>query len=243
MIHIHYKSCTSTQKILESLLESQEIDWENYLISAESQSQGVGQRVNQEQQNSWFSTSQSLAMSFCIPAHQPEYTLSSAKVAVLIVDYLKNKWGIRHLGVKWPNDIYRKDNLRKVGGILIQNVQSHLIIGIGLNLFHDPSLPIPPDLEHKLSIIGLENLHPLETSKELYLFIKDNWPKWNSAQIISYWQEHCIHLNKIIYDKSNSELGVFLGLGHIGQGLLENGQELFNGPIDYKKFDPDLVQK
>lgn len=60
----------------------------------------------------------------------------SLVVACALVDTLK-AFGIEGLGVKWPNDIYL--NNKKLAGVLVEmtgqaDSESHLVIGIGINL-------------------------------------------------------------------------------------------------------------
>jgi biotin-(acetyl-CoA carboxylase) ligase len=60
--------------------------------------------------------------------------------------------GIR-LGLKWPNDLvaykqnWRGKSLVKIGGIIGEQKNDHVILGMGLNIFYAPELPeraIPP---------------------------------------------------------------------------------------------------
>ena len=55
----------------------------------------------------------------------------------------------RALGLKWPNDLvaWKAGGLRKLGGILGEQVGSRLILGLGVNLTAAPDIPgraIPP---------------------------------------------------------------------------------------------------
>lgn len=55
----------------------------------------------------------------------------------------------RALGLKWPNDLvaWKEGRLRKLGGILGEQVGGRLILGLGVNLTATPDIPgraIPP---------------------------------------------------------------------------------------------------
>ncbi len=55
----------------------------------------------------------------------------------------------RALGLKWPNDLvaWKDGRLRKLGGILGEQVGGRLILGLGVNLTSSPEIPdraIPP---------------------------------------------------------------------------------------------------
>lgn len=54
----------------------------------------------------------------------------------------------RPLGLKWPNDLYRGH--AKCGGILVERVRGHLLVGVGLNARNEPPpgfarLDLPPE--------------------------------------------------------------------------------------------------
>lgn len=64
-------------------------------------------------------------------------TLSKPYAAIVIAIGLAQvlpEYGIQ-IGIKWPNDLHYKD--RKVGGILCEVVQGHLLIGVGINVNND----------------------------------------------------------------------------------------------------------
>ena len=71
----------------------------------------------------------------------PAVSGSGLSLAVgLAVAQALESLGIQGIGLKWPNDIWQRG--RKLGGVLIEVAFDHeglgLIIGIGLNLRHDP---------------------------------------------------------------------------------------------------------
>lgn len=69
----------------------------------------------------------------------------------------------RTLGLKWPNDLvaWREGRLRKLGGILGEQVGGRLLLGLGVNLASAPDLPdraIPPDCLGGLGLVVPETV-------------------------------------------------------------------------------------
>jgi BirA family biotin operon repressor/biotin-[acetyl-CoA-carboxylase] ligase len=63
----------------------------------------------------------------------------------------------RALGLKWPNDLvaWKAGGLRKLGGILGEQVGGRLILGLGVNLTSAPDLPgraLPPGSLRELNL-------------------------------------------------------------------------------------------
>ena len=120
------------------------------IILTHNQDAGRGQRGNK-----WQATAgENLTCTFVVqPTHIPVYEqfMISMIGAMGCIDALK-KLGLE-AQVKWPNDIYVKNN--KIGGILIEHHSqgeklSRSIIGIGINVnqsdFH-PDIPNPTSLK------------------------------------------------------------------------------------------------
>jgi len=79
----------------------------------------------------------------------------------------------RALGLKWPNDLvaWKEGRLRKLGGILGEQVGGRLILGLGVNLTTAPDIPgraIPPGC---LRDLGLESA----SGPELAIHILGFW--------------------------------------------------------------------
>ena len=77
--------------------------------------------------------------------------------------------GGRTLGLKWPNDLvaWKEGQLRKVGGILGEQVGGRLILGLGVNLTTAPEIPgraVPPVARVDL---GLGPLEPLDAARDI----------------------------------------------------------------------------
>ena len=75
----------------------------------------------------------------------------------------------RVLGIKWPNDLvaWREGRLHKVGGILGEQAQGRLLLGLGVNLTSTPEIPgrdFPPAC---LGELGLGPGHPIDLASRI----------------------------------------------------------------------------
>lgn len=210
MTHLHLKECSSTQeKAFELLTTEREV-----LVSTEKQTSGEGRRGRQ-----WFDAQESLAISFNLSPNEV-LTLTSLELGVLCKNFIKENFDV-DVELKWPNDIYL--NGKKIGGILIQNKNSHLVAGIGINLFQ-PSSEISTELKGKLGSLFKEatTLDNEKISNQLWKFIKSK--RLSKNEVITQWENGCAHLNKkvnLIEDKETVE-GIFVGIGEFGEALIES---------------------
>ncbi len=122
------ESTTSTNDHLIKLPFSKDVK----VCIAREQTAGKGQY-----QRSWLSKKDSsvllsLRYPFSIDTNLNGLSLI---VGLSVIDVLKNDYGINHLKLKWPNDVFF-DN-KKLAGILIensvQNSTQSVVIGLGLN--------------------------------------------------------------------------------------------------------------
>ncbi|WP_242689297.1 biotin--[acetyl-CoA-carboxylase] ligase [Pedobacter sp. SYSU D00535] len=132
---VSLRQVDSTNTYLKNLLSKGEPLAEGTVIMAEEQFAGRGQ-VN----NTWVSEpgmnltfSILLCPSFLLPENQFQLNLA---VSLAINDALTPIIG-RDLKIKWPNDIYVKN--QKLGGVLIENIVQgtswkYAIVGIGINV-------------------------------------------------------------------------------------------------------------
>ena len=130
---IHLNETDSTNKALALIYENEGLP-SGSIVRADFQTAGRGQRGN-----SWESEAgKNLMFSILfntsdVPANMP-FVIS--EMSSLSVKYMLDKY-IPGISVKWPNDIYHKDE--KIAGILIENTItqgkiSQSIIGIGINV-------------------------------------------------------------------------------------------------------------
>lgn len=132
---IKLSSVDSTNNYLKVLLSKSEPLPDGTVIMAEEQYAGRGQ-----QQNSWYAEpGQNLTFSLLLKpsflALKNQFSLNMA-ISIALNTALLPLLG-QGVSIKWPNDIYYKD--QKLGGILIENIISgqsfkSSIIGIGLNV-------------------------------------------------------------------------------------------------------------
>ena len=105
---------------------------------AEEQTQGRGRRGKDWLMSRCSNIAMSVAWPFVVSYQQMQ--LLPLSIALAIVDTLES-FGIEHVQIKWPNDVYVRD--KKIAGILIetQPVKSKLkedkhvavVVGVGLN--------------------------------------------------------------------------------------------------------------
>ena len=147
---IKYSIIDSTNDEAQRQLQNGIAPKEDFVIRADFQTDGRGQRGN-----TWHSpNAMNLMFSF---VHYPvklearhQFMLSQA-AALSVAEYLAQK-GVADVSIKWPNDIYV--GMKKICGMLIENAVSghyirYSIIGIGINInqtaFPD-NLPNPTSL-------------------------------------------------------------------------------------------------
>ena len=111
------------------------------LVVASRQSGGKGRHGRR-----WASDSPlGLWFSVALPgAHDPAHPvpLRAGLAAALALESLAPELDA---GVKWPNDLVAGPERRKLGGVLCERAAGATIVGVGLDLNHDPS-DFPPQL-------------------------------------------------------------------------------------------------
>lgn len=215
MHHTHLDSSPSTQAHLKSLLE-QNTAIEDILVSTSLQTEGVGRSGN-----TWKPTENALAFSFTLKPNEVK-TLTSLELGVLICDFLETLG--QKVCLKWPNDLLTSD-LKKCGGILCQLISPDLmIVGIGLNwgegtVEDGDSFKFPAG-----SIFPGKDISKSEQESipsDIFNYILSN--RIDASELPSRWEKSCMHLNKKIkiVDGKNESTGTFVGIGKIGEALLE----------------------
>lgn len=96
------------------------------------------------------------------PADWPALTALAALAAAEAGEELMgtSSW---HAAIKWPNDVYGRRG--KIAGILAETAGGGLVVGLGLNLAHDPE-DFPPHLRRSASSLRLEGMDPAPTPEE-----------------------------------------------------------------------------
>lgn len=124
-----------------------------FAVTADEQLTGRG-RLQRE----WSSAfGAGIALSIAIPTTMFACQLSAIP---LLVGVAANTCLLRHNAnakLKWPNDLMlvkKSGELGKVGGILVQRENAHVVVGIGINSDLDSS-ELPTDIATSLAIEGL----------------------------------------------------------------------------------------
>jgi BirA family biotin operon repressor/biotin-[acetyl-CoA-carboxylase] ligase len=229
MKHIHLDSCESTQKYLIEMIKENKIIDEGILVSCNTQTAGIGQK-----QNTWDSYEHSICLSGVIKPNQV-LTLTPLEVGVIVCSYFKREFDVE-LKLKWPNDIL---NLKgeKVGGVIInKSGEGPLIVGLGINLMSSNKDTIQ-SYDYKVGYIFEEEKNLLskkDIALDLYKAISNL--RLNPDETRETWNSFCIHLDKnvTVKDNSNNYKGLFIGIGENGQALIKDEDrthELYSGTL------------
>ena len=161
--------------------------------------------------------------------------------AYSLIQILEEKYGINNLSIKWPNDIYHKDN--KICGILLEAVTSDkidcLIVGIGLNVNQkefDNDLKHPAsslslilkrdvDIEELKSLIYnqlIENLNKLKQDDDFY----DNIVKYDYLKDMEVYADIDNEVKKIKVIGINRDYSLKIKDGN-------DYRDLFTGEISF----------
>ena len=176
------------------------------VIMAEAQSDGRGRY-----HRTWVSHHGNLYASFIFSAEERDPRLAYV-VAVAVTETLIS-FGINPK-IKWPNDILIDD--KKVCGILIEYAGRFVIIGIGINIKSNPTVP-------SYKTTKLDNYARVEKSELLNKLMKnlDKWRQIDFPLIRARWMDLATGLNKIVkYRGDNVEL---VGINENGALVLRNG--------------------
>ena len=156
---IHISECDSTNAFMQRLLAQVPLE-EGTVVCTEFQTKGRGQLTNVWEAEAGKNILCSILLR---PTHLPikSQFLFSQAISVAIVDVL-NTFS-KGFSVKWPNDIYYKEE--KIAGILIENTLSSsgidtCIIGLGLNVNQESFKSDAPNPISLLNIIGKETSVP-----------------------------------------------------------------------------------
>jgi BirA family biotin operon repressor/biotin-[acetyl-CoA-carboxylase] ligase len=131
---VSLKEVDSTNVYLKSLLGRNEAEVEGLVVFAENQFAGRGQKGNEWESEKGMNLTFSIFLKSNVLVK--DQFLVSKIISLGIKDFLEDL-GLLEIKIKWPNDIYCRNN--KIAGILIENsirdnkvYQS--IIGVGLNV-------------------------------------------------------------------------------------------------------------
>lgn len=224
-ILLYSQICTSTQTIL--LNEPELLDWlPNYSVYvADHQLSGKGRSGN-----FWISSPACLQFTLKIEhpmnlSHRlPLLQFLMALVLVEAINSLKFKNPSVKAKIKWPNDIYLCENdgnfIGKLAGILVNCSQSHqkrinhVLIGVGVNLLSDSSLPNITHLnDYLLSPCGKEEF--LNELLERFKYNYDEFLSTNTFPFPDYYS-NWLHSDQIMEIEGNSSKFRVKGINEFG---------------------------
>ncbi|MBI9078280.1 MAG: biotin--[acetyl-CoA-carboxylase] ligase [Pseudodesulfovibrio sp.] len=128
--------CTSTMEVAQELVRNEILGEWGAIVSVE-QSNGRGQL-----RRPWVSSPGNLHASIVmpLPPSTGDWAILLPHLLPLVVGYVVTEVleGVgAHVQIKWPNDLLQGG--RKVGGMLIEEREGMVILGLGLNLAEFPS--------------------------------------------------------------------------------------------------------
>ncbi len=176
------------------------------VIMAEAQSAGRGRY-----RRTWVSHHGNLYVSFIFDAYERDPRLSYV-VAVAVAETL-TAFGI-HPKIKWPNDILIDG--KKVCGILIEYAGQFVIVGIGINIKTNPTVP-------NYKTTKLDNYATIEKSDLLNKLMKnlDKWHRMDFPLVRARWMDLATGLNKNV--KYRGDQVELIGINENGALVLRNG--------------------
>ena len=152
---IHIEECDSTNAFLQRLLSEVPLE-EGTVVCTDFQTKGRGQLTNVWEAEAGKNILCSILLRPKMLPIKQQFLISQA-ISVAIVNVLNTF--AEGFSIKWPNDIYYKEN--KIAGILIENTLSSAsidtcIIGLGLNVNQTIFVSNAPNPISLHNIIGKE---------------------------------------------------------------------------------------
>lgn len=238
----YFTEIDSTNKVAQKYLEEGKTI--GFVITAEKQNAGYGQRGN-----SWESPQGGL---WCSLVVKPDLELNLLGLVPIltvvgIAEALKD-FSVNTL-LKWPNDLLIKQNLRKLGGILVEGKitqfsLNYLVIGIGLNInnrINQYSMSLRDSITSILEEINLEIrldtllMKVIQKIEQKFELIRDQ----GAQAIISAWknENNILGMNVIVETLETRYQGKAIDISINGHLILEtldgNRVTLSNGTVRF----------
>jgi BirA family biotin operon repressor/biotin-[acetyl-CoA-carboxylase] ligase len=216
----HYDSIDSTND--EAMRLAREGVAHGTVVHADQQTAGRGRLTRR-----WSSPAGNLYVSIVLhpnmsAARSVELGFVAALAAADAVDALLPR-GVRAT-LKWPNDVLVRGG--KIAGILLEQTNDALILGIGLNVLQAPS-----DVSHQVStIVGCGGLASVDGAREKLLAALANW--WETWQQDGFdpiriaWlaRAHPIGSKLTVRLADRLVIGAFAGIDENGVLLLDTAE-------------------
>lgn len=178
------------------------------VVVAQAQSAGRGRY-----RRTWVSHHGNLYASFIFASENRDPRLAYV-VAVAIAETMIS-FGVRPT-IKWPNDILIDG--AKVCGVLIEYAGAFVVVGIGINIKSNPTVP-------EYQTTKLERYADIERTDLLNRLMRnlDKWMRTDFATVRARWMELATALNKVVhYRGENVEL---IGINESGALVLRRGTQ------------------
>ncbi|MGB9722178.1 MAG: biotin--[acetyl-CoA-carboxylase] ligase, partial [bacterium] len=176
----------STNEYAKNLLNDAK---DGTVVLADIQTNGKGRLDRQ-----WYSPEGGLYLSVILFTEKP--LLIPILAGVAICETFNNNYDILP-GIKWPNDILL--NGKKIGGVLVETVDTAVIVGIGINL---NIVEFPEELKEIASSIFIETkkrLDKMMVYNDLCQEIDNNYQMLKSSkanEILQKWRNYTVMFGK-----------------------------------------------
>ncbi len=134
----------------------------------------------------------------------PEAALKYVLIAGLGVAKTLSELGVKDIHLKWPNDVYIGD--KKVSGILLESIINLtdvevIILGVGINIFNPPKLPMMISVRDIVQVPSLEYVIA-RTVKNI-----DNLIGLTTEELLVEYKHKCSTIGKIVTIKDSGKEG------------------------------------
>ena len=178
------------------------------VVVAQAQSAGRGRY-----RRTWVSHHGNLYASFIFASENRDPRLAYV-VAVAIAETMIS-FGVRPT-IKWPNDILIDG--AKVCGVLIEYAGAFVVVGIGINIKSNPTVP-------EYQTTKLERYADIERTDLLNRLMRnlDKWMRTDFATVRARWMELATALNKVV--RYRGEIVELIGINESGALVLRRGTQ------------------
>jgi BirA family biotin operon repressor/biotin-[acetyl-CoA-carboxylase] ligase len=228
-------TCDSTMDLCRDLMKKTLLEEDKgCVVLAERQRKGRGRRGK-----GWKSESGNLYTSIGLRLSDnfKNKTVSqlSFVVAIALGKTILNYAKDLDLSYKWPNDLFIEG--KKLGGVLIEIIDNYVIVGVGINIKHSPSLKDYETTSLKDYGVDITPKYFLEDFVNNFDVYKKLWIQKGFSSIQSKWVERAWKLNELAFVKNSKGQiieGIFKGINSKG-GLIiqqaENEEVLYSAQI------------
>jgi len=202
------------------------------LVICRTQTQGRGRR-----QRSWFADEGALTFSILLDgghfsirqAHWPRLALVAG---IAMCHALESQIPEHRCQLKWPNDIYLDQ--RKICGILVENRDQFLCVGIGVNVNNSLD-DAPADVQQRA--ISLTDIsHQLHFLPQIVLDFATHWDRvipeieQDLQALLPYWNSRCLLFGRTLelVQNEKSVFGKCEGINADGTLRLQTENQLLS---------------